>query len=246
MFFKYKRAKIRPIVMDPRTDNPTSNAQRAPAGTREELEASTPPKQATHSQARSHSGGRPEGRGGEGRDDERRHSRLRQPAIGSPGGNREELEAAPAPYNSDHGSNAAGRPRTQSAMSETTSESMSSIHATWNARMAQGSYGGGQPQGTSGSLGPLGEQPQEAAQYSLPGPTVAPSTASLEDRLQRLPTGQVYRQPRAALDVESIHLLLDPDLAEEAAQYSLPGSTVSRRRQVSSAPPTRPHAFDSH
>ena len=108
---------------------------------------------------------------------------------------------------------------------------MSSIHATWNARMAQGSYGGGQPQGTSGSLGPLGEQPQEAAQYSLPGPTVAPSTASLEDRLQRLPTGQVCRQPHAALDVESQGTSgsLGPlgEQPQEAARYSLPGPTVA-------------------
>ena len=98
-------------------------------------------------------------------------------------------------------------------MSETTSESISSIHATLNARMEQGPYGGGQPQGTSGSLGPLGEQPQEAARYSLPGPTVAPSTASLEDWLQRLPTGQVRLTSRAALALNSPNsMMIDMDV----------------------------------
>ena len=32
LFFKYKRVKIRPIVMDPQPDNSTGNAQRASTG----------------------------------------------------------------------------------------------------------------------------------------------------------------------------------------------------------------------
>ena len=133
-FFKYKRANIRPIVMDPQPDNLTGDAQRASTGAQAELEASTPPNQITQSEARSRSWGRLD-RDDEGSDGERRYRRIRQPAIGSPG-NRAEVEAAPALQNSD-GNIATGQPRTQSAMSESTNESMASVHASWNARLVQ-------------------------------------------------------------------------------------------------------------
>ena len=263
LFFKYKRANIRPIVMDPQLNNLTGDAQRAYTGAQAELEASTPPNQITQSEARSRSGGRLD-RDDEGRDGEQRYRRIRQPAIGSPG-NRAEVEAAPALQNSDVNM-VTGQPRTQSAMSESTSESMASVQASWNARLAQGAYGGGQSQGMTGSLGlqddhsqvgwtpsqhgyghptsqmyggyagysgngqlqqpPYGyrytdniglhwvwnqftysyepDLAEEAAQHPLPPSTVshhsgyAPSTASLEDRMQRLPTGQVRTTSRAA------------------------------------------------
>jgi hypothetical protein len=232
LFFKYKRVNIRPIVMDPQPDNPTGDAQRASTGAQAELEASTPPNQITQSQARSRSGGRLD-RDDEGRDGERRYHRIRQPAIGSPG-NRAEVEAAPAPQNSD-GNIATGQPRTQSAMSESTSESMASVHASWNARLAQGAYGGEQSQGMTGSLGLLGEHSQVGwtpSQHGYGHPTSQMYGGYAgyggNGQLQQPPYGYRYTDNLGLHWVwNQFTYSYEPDLAEEAAQYSLPPSTVS-------------------
>ena len=232
LFFKYKRANIRPIVMDPQSDNLTGDAQRASTGAQAELEASTPPNQITQSEARSRSGGRLD-RDDEGRDGERRHHRIRQPAIGSPG-DRAEVEAAPAPQNSD-GNIATGQPRTQSAMSESTNESMASVHASWNARLAQGAYGGGQSQGMTGSLGLLGEHSQVGwtpSQHGYGHPTSQMyggyAGYSGNGQLQQPPYGYRYTDNLGQHWMwNQFTYSYEPDLAEEAAQYSLPPSTVS-------------------
>ena len=144
------------------------------------------------------------------------------------------MEAAPAPQNSD-GNIATGQPRTQSAMSESTNESMASVHASWNARLAQGAYGGGQSQGMTGSLGLLGEHSQVGwtpSQHGYGHPTSQMyggyAGYSGNGQLQQPPYGYRYTDNLGLHWVwNQFTYSYEPDLAEEAAQHSLPPSTVS-------------------
>ena len=240
LFFKYKRANIRPIVMEPSPDNPRHDASQAqaPPVDASAMEASRTPTQPTQAYARSRSAGRNESDGDEA-GDKRRPQRMRQPAIGGVDASPNNFSGVEASGTQLRGDVPSFAPRATSVASSDTQVQSNPVDE-WNARL--NSYGGcgyaGAMDASRGFHCP--EQQQQWTQpygYGGYGAQAAyPQTQLYGSGFpQQPPYGNKYTDTSGAHWVWNQYMgTYEPDLAEEAAGYSLPSDAGSASQSASS------------
>jgi hypothetical protein len=218
--------------MEPSPNNPRHDASQAqaPPVDAPAMEASRTPTQPTQAYARSRSAGRNESDGDKA-GDERRPQRMRQPAIGG-------VDASPTNFSGVEASGTQLRgdvqsfaPRASSVASSDTQVQSNPVDE-WNARL--NSYGGygyaGAMDASRGFHCPGQQQWTQPYGYGGYGAQAAyPQTQHYGSGFpQQPPYGNKYTDTSGAHWVWNQYMgTYEPDLAEEAAGYSLPSDAGS-------------------